>query len=138
MKNEQLYSNPGNVLKEFMEAWLYQDYDKMYTLVNKAWASKYTRDFLWEMYSAVIIDDYEITVPPGEVTAALISAEVRIMVNKLWLNPALVVLVCETEAYKASLHGDWGVNPISTMKLFRRPETWADRREKERLNRKMK
>lgn len=135
-EHEQLYSNAGNVCKAFMEAWLYQDYDQMYTLVNKAWGSKHTRDFLWEKYSAIIIDEYEITREPAQPTAAMVQAEVRIMYNGQWLKPENINLVCETKAYAPSLHGEWGVNPPSTLKLIQRPKTRAERREEERNSKK--
>lgn len=132
MNKEQLYTNPTKVLTAFMEAWLYQDYEKMYKLVNKAWASHHDLDFLWDQYSGIIIDDYEIIIPPPQPEKALVAAEVKIMYNGQWLKQASINLVCESKAYKASLHGDWGVNPNSTLKLIARPKTRAERRKEAR------
>ena len=131
MKNEQLYTNPFAVINAYMEAWSYQHYSQMYKLVNKAWASTHELDYLWNLYSDMIIDDYEIITQPSLPEQAMVQIQIRIKFNGQWMQPALVNLVCETEAYKPSLHGNWGVNPTSTLKLIQRLKTRAERRNEE-------
>ena len=138
MNKEQLYNNPSTVLHEFMEAWLYQNYDQMYRLVNKAWGSNHNPGFLWDIYSGIIIGDYEITEEPPRPERPMVTAEVKIQLNGQWLKPAKINLVCETEPYKPSLNGEWGVNPVSTLKLIQRLLTRAERRKKERELKKKK
>jgi hypothetical protein len=138
MNKEQLYCNPANVLREFMEAWLYQNYDQMYTLVNKAWGSNHSRDFLWDMYSGIIIDDYAITEEPPRPERPMVTAEVKIKLNGIWLKPANINLVCETAPYRPGLHGEWGVNPVSTLKLIQRSPTRKERRKAKREQKKKK
>lgn len=138
MNKEKLYTNPSNVLKEFMEAWLYLDYDRMHTLVNKAWGSNHNRDFVWDMYSDIIIDDYAIEVEPARPERPLVTALVKIKLNGTWMKPAKVILLCETEPYKPSLHGEWGVNPATTLKLFQRLPSRRERRKTDREHKKKK
>lgn len=136
MNKETLYTNANRVITEFMEAWLYQDYDQMYQLTNLAWTSRHTNDFLWEMYSGILIDDYKIHQLPPAPERPMVQAEIKIMYNGMWLKPANVNLVCEVAPYKTSLHGRWGVNPDSTLKLIQRPKTRAERRKQERAKTK--
>ncbi len=137
-RDEALYTNANKVCEAFMEAWMYQDYDRMYELSNLAWASQHTVDFVWEMYSAIIISDYKIYALPPAPEKAMVKAEVAILFNGQWLKPAEINLVCETAPHKPSLHGRWGVNPVSTLKLIQRPKTRAQRRKEERSKNKKK
>ena len=104
------------VIEEFLKSWLKGDYTNMYELTNKTWSSKHTKKQLKKLipnriksYKIEAIDEFSECIYDVKIT-------LRISGNTKKVNARML---CEIDAFKPSIEGEFGVNPISIInKLY--------------------
>jgi hypothetical protein len=100
----------------YYQAWKSRDFGSMYAATQKTWASK-------DGNSAEILEQLH----PAHLTAYQMGTPLPVG-ECLWQVPVSLVVdgvdrkatptvICEVEPYKPDLRGDWGVNPISALRL---------------------
>lgn len=99
----------------FLQAWKDNNHAKMYDLTQKTWRSTHSKKQLKQLINGRIksfkvleIREFMPTVYDANVVVKIAGNEKKITAR----------MICETEPYKASVNGEFGVNPISVVKNF--------------------
>ena len=98
---------------KFMQAWIDNDFQKMYEHCQLHWIAIHKKNDLKKMFIARI-KRYEI-VSVREVNPFMYDVEIKYTrLKKVFKTTARVI--CEEEKNKASLNGKWRINPISMLR----------------------
>jgi hypothetical protein len=100
----------------YYQAWKSRDFGSMYAATQKTWASKdgNSAEILEQLHPAHLTA-YQMgtPLPAGE---CLWQVPVSLVVDGVD-RKAKPTVICEVEPYRPDLRGDWGVNPISALRL---------------------
>lgn len=104
-----------NTIKQFCNAWLINDFDKMYTFCQITWKSKYTKWYLQKLLLDKIQGFEIVSVEFDEKYPCI--CDINIKVKYKGLDKELKArLIKESKPRTTSEEGTWGVNPISVLR----------------------
>lgn len=100
-------------IKEFLQAWKDLDYKKMYGCTQKTWKSEHSIAELKKLFPKRI-KQYSLQ----KITEVKpVVFDIKIALVQFGKTKRVVArLLCETDPYKPSEEGEFGVNPISIIK----------------------
>lgn len=109
-------------LENFMEAWRNEDWHGMWKNSQKTWRSKVENNAerLFDFFGHKALLEYKIT-GMNEVSGCCTDVYVEIIYT-IGTHPGIQTgliearLLKEMKEYQPSVDGEWGVNPISTLK----------------------
>lgn len=109
-------------VKKFMKAWRDRDWSEMFRYTQKTWQSKGGNNppslMDWfgpkKLTKTKIIDVYEISDCCVDITLKISY----LFISNLKETKIKARVICETEPYKPSKDGEWGVNPVSILREF--------------------
>ncbi|WP_142783361.1 hypothetical protein [Changchengzhania lutea] len=105
MKNEA-----QTKINSFLQAWKDLDFKKMYALTNKTWKTKHSKSDLKKLIT-VRIKSFEIkSIEP--ISTTMFDADIIVIAGG-HRKKIKARMLCESEAYKPSIDGEFGINPIS-------------------------
>ncbi len=97
-------------LKSFLDAWKLQDYEKMHTLCQKTFKVGHTKNQLKAIMPNRIKSFKLIKTEKSTEVVYDFDISVRIEGKS---KKSMARVICETEPFKPSIDGEWGVNPLS-------------------------
>ena len=111
-------TNAKQAAQYFLEAWKGRRWGQMLTFCQYTWRESYGRQRLKEMFKPLQLDEYE-------VNSNLIKGDCMVEVYCWYVingqpKRGKMRVICETAPYAPSLEGEWGVNPISVLKMAER------------------
>lgn len=115
-------------LAKFLDAWKAQEWEVMACCTQIAWRSKQSApaDWLQQFYGQKLLQAYEIK-PFREISASASRVPVEIQYRaassrgfgrsaSLYIRQIEAMVICESAPYQPTADGEWGVNPISTLR----------------------
>lgn len=99
-------------LERFLKYWKKRNYQRMYRLCQKTWVSNHTKGELINLFTGVKLDEYKIVSTLDE--GAINKVTLKLKVNGSYKTKTVNV-ICEKKAFKPTIEGAWGVNPISIL-----------------------
>lgn len=104
------------ILNTFMQAWIVEDYEKMFEHCQKTWKEGRKAEDLQILFSFLRLKDCRIIS-----TTTTTSVARKFTTELTFDNGDKVVsginVICETAPYKTATFGEWGVNPVSVMNV---------------------
>lgn len=123
--------SPEETLTKYFNAWIANNYQEMFELTQLTWQNDKKLVNLKQLcqelrlISSEIGKEQEIAGLNGDVIKdfeVIISYKNPLFAkkqkNKVQNTKIIVRLICEEKPFKASIHGQWGINPISTLRGF--------------------
>ncbi len=99
-------------LERFLKYWKKRNYQRMYRLCQKTWVSNHSKGELINLFTGNELEEYQI----GKIDnrGAIQSVDLRLKINGAY-KLITVNMICEKKAFKPTIEGTWGVNPISIL-----------------------
>jgi len=114
---------PVDALTSFMDAWKDSNWSEMLKYTQKTWRSKENNNsdllknwfYLKDLLTFKVLKINQISLSCVDVILGIgyIFGDSKIKETKIRAR-----VICETEPYKPSPTGEWGVNPISILREF--------------------
>jgi len=112
-----------DALTKFMNAWKDSDWLEMLKYTQKTWRSKENNDsellknwfYLKDLLTFKILKINQISESCVDV---LLGIRYIFGDSKMKETKIMARIICETEPYKPSKEGEWGVNPIGMLREF--------------------
>lgn len=112
----------------FLQAWKQKDWQAMYETCQLTWRSNQLTGEgdpvglpLVLLFGEFPIEGFEVT-PIEQGLPAVFDCTVSVKVRGRWTYPVKVRSICENRPYLADAKGQWGVNPISALRIFSNPK----------------
>ena len=106
------------VLNAFMKAWKEENYDKMFEYCQKTWKEGRDLKTIELLFSFIKLKNFR------ALSTSTTSSVARRFTVELTFDDgdkivSVINLICETAPYKTATYGEWGVNPVSVIKVVK-------------------
>lgn len=110
-------------VKKFMKAWKDRDWSEMFRYAQKTWQSKEGNNppLLMGWFGPRKLIKTEI-IGENKISDSCVDITLKIsylFISNLRKTKIKARVICETEPYKPSKAGEWGVNPIGILREFK-------------------
>jgi len=111
--------NHKQAVERFLELWKNRSWAKLMKSLTITWIKTHSRNVKKDMrktFQNTRVTDYEIT---GEkrIGECIYDITARIVRKNGQRGVIIIRVICETELYKLSTEGTWGVNPVSCLRF---------------------
>jgi len=113
--------DPKRTLNAFLICWGQKEWSAMFDFTQVTWKVKNETARLSKMFKDVKLEGYNI-VKKTKISDVFYEYQCRLLINgKQFITR--INCIKESSAYKPDINGEWGINPVSILRLKEKDET---------------